>query len=78
MHIEDLVARAEVTDYVADLLPRVLEHFADSALAYMQKKAKAAKPDHPWQRSYKNMQPSLPKWRILAPPLVGIRTFATP
>ena len=44
----------------------------------VQKKAKAAKADHPWQRSYKNIQPSVPKWRIPAPPLVGIRTFATP
>jgi transposase len=36
-----------------------------------------AKKDHPWRQSYQNMRPRLPN-KVIAAPLVGIRTYASP
>jgi hypothetical protein len=36
-----------------------------------------AKKDHPWRQPYQNMRPRFPT-RVIAAPLVGIRTSATP
>ena len=33
VHVEDLLARAEVSDDVDDFFRRIIQHFADSALA---------------------------------------------
>jgi hypothetical protein len=39
--------------------------------------ARKAKPDHPWRQAYKNMRPRGPN-QVIATPLVGIRTYASP
>jgi hypothetical protein len=36
-----------------------------------------AKPDHPWRQGYQNMKPRVPN-PVIAAPLVGIRTYASP
>jgi len=36
-----------------------------------------AKQDHPWRQGYQNMKPRVPN-QVIAPPLVGIRTYASP
>jgi len=36
-----------------------------------------AKKDHPWRQSYQNMRPRVPN-QVIAAPLVGIRTYASP
>ena len=36
-----------------------------------------AKPDHPWRQSYQNMKPRIPN-PVMAAPLVGTRTYASP
>ena len=36
-----------------------------------------AKPDHPWRQSYQNMKPRVPN-QVIAAPLVGTRTYASP
>src|SRR6266404_5670919 len=36
-----------------------------------------AKPDHPWRQGYQNMKPRVPN-PLIAAPLVGIRTYASP
>jgi hypothetical protein len=36
-----------------------------------------AKPDHPWRQSYQNMKPRVPN-PVMAAPLVGTRTYASP
>ena len=36
-----------------------------------------AKQDHPWRQGYRNMKPRVPN-QVIAPPLVGIRTYASP
>jgi len=36
-----------------------------------------AKPDHPWRQGYQNMKPRVPN-QMIAAPLVGIRTYASP
>jgi len=36
-----------------------------------------AKKDHPWRQSYETMRPRFPN-RVIANPLVGIRTYASP
>jgi transposase len=39
--------------------------------------ARKAKPDHPWRQGYRNMRPRIPV-PVLDPPLVGLRTSASP
>ena len=39
--------------------------------------ARKAKPDHPWRQGYRNMKPRVPV-PVLASPLVGLRTSASP
>jgi hypothetical protein len=36
-----------------------------------------AKQDHPWRQGYQNMKPRVPN-QVIAAPLVGIRTYASP
>ena len=36
-----------------------------------------AKPDHPWRQGYQNMKPRVPN-PVIAAPLVGIPTYASP
>jgi hypothetical protein len=36
-----------------------------------------AKKDHPWRQLYKNMKPRVPN-QVIAAPLVGLRTYASP
>src|SRR5258707_5424104 len=36
-----------------------------------------AKPDHPWRQSYQNMKPRIPN-PVMAAPLIGTRTYASP
>jgi len=36
-----------------------------------------AKKDHPWRQGYQNMKPRVPN-QVIAAPLVGIRTYASP
>ena len=36
-----------------------------------------AKKDHPWRQGYQNMKPRIPN-QVIAAPLVGIRTYASP
>jgi hypothetical protein len=39
--------------------------------------ARKAKPDHPWRQGYQNMKPQVPN-QVIAAPLVGMRTYASP
>ena len=36
-----------------------------------------AKKDHPWRQGYQNMKPRIPN-QVIATPLVGMRTYASP
>ena len=39
--------------------------------------ARKAKKDHPWRQGYQNMKPRIPN-QVIATPLVGMRTYASP
>ena len=65
--------RMEFTE-ICEPVRKPTQPLAPAARAMVVRKAKK---DHPWQRSYKNMKPWVADQGV-APPLVGIRTFATP
>jgi hypothetical protein len=39
--------------------------------------ARKVKKDHPWRQGYQNMKPQIPN-QVIATPLVGMRTYASP
>ena len=39
--------------------------------------ARKAKKGHPWRQGYQNMKPRIPN-QVIATPLVGMRTYASP